>query len=394
MPVSQKILFFVDYFSMGLFTPVLSLVALSHGATLKTLSLFVGLFAVTVIILEVPSGMFADLEGRKRTYLMAKIFLVFSYFTALLSQNALPLAISYVLRGIGISFSSGSLEALIVEDYMKLHGEEAVHEVNRQMLMLSGIGAATGAILGGILGSIGKNYSTLLIVIMGIELLLMVGTILFIRESQITSQKQGFAGSVTNQINLMKQAFTGSKAVMTVLWIAASMGCVIAVVEIYWQQTYISLTDGNMVWMLGIINCFGHLGAIIGSKISSHLLDKKQDENYENRLYRLFRFLLPIAILLLGLNKKWYLFVFLYALVYVITGMGELCEKSILHKNVANEYRASMLSLYSLFIRGGGIISSVFTAIILANGTLLYVWILLPMMAIAFMTFLHLFFMI
>lgn len=304
MPVSQKILFFVDYFSMGLFTPVLSLVALSHGATLKTLSLFVGLFAVTVIILEVPSGMFADLEGRKRTYLMAKIFLVFSYFTALLSQNALPLAISYVLRGIGISFSSGSLEALIVEDYMKLHGEEAVHEVNRQMLMLSGIGAATGAILGGILGNIGKNYSTLLIVIMGIELLL------------------------------------------------------------------------------------------IGSKISSHLLDKKQDENYENRLYRLFRFLLPIAILLLGLNKKWYLFVFLYALVYVITGMGELCEKSILHKNVANEYRASMLSLYSLFIRGGGIISSVFTAIILANGTLLYVWILLPMMAIAFMTFLHLFFMI
>ena len=79
MSLSHKILFFLNSFSTGILTPVLTLVLCSHGANISTVSVFLGIFAVTVMVLEVPSGVFADLKGRKNTFLMSHIFIWLSF---------------------------------------------------------------------------------------------------------------------------------------------------------------------------------------------------------------------------------------------------------------------------------------------------------------------------
>ena len=71
MKRSHILLFGANAFGTGLLAPVLSLVLLSHGATMENLSLCIGIFAVMVVVLELPSGILADLIGRKRIFLIS-----------------------------------------------------------------------------------------------------------------------------------------------------------------------------------------------------------------------------------------------------------------------------------------------------------------------------------
>ena len=112
MKRSHLLLFGANAFGTGLLAPVLSLVLLSHGATLENLSLCIGIFAVMVVVLELPSGIMADLIGRKRIFLLSACFMMANYVLLMFSSHFLMLAAACAMQGIGRAFSSGSIEAL------------------------------------------------------------------------------------------------------------------------------------------------------------------------------------------------------------------------------------------------------------------------------------------
>ena len=68
MKTSHRLIFFLNAFSTGLVAAVLSLIYLAHGADIQILSIFISIFAVSTILLELPSGILADLFGRKRCF--------------------------------------------------------------------------------------------------------------------------------------------------------------------------------------------------------------------------------------------------------------------------------------------------------------------------------------
>ena len=107
MKGSYQLLFFLNAASMGLLTPVLSLVLLAHGAEIETLPLFAALFALTIILAELPSGVAADLFGRKCSFLLSHVFQIGGVLLMLKSQGPFLLAASSILRGLGSAFASG-----------------------------------------------------------------------------------------------------------------------------------------------------------------------------------------------------------------------------------------------------------------------------------------------
>lgn len=96
------------------------------------------------------------------------------------------------------------------------------------------------------------------------------------------------------------------------------------------------------------------------------------------KLFWTFRSLLPCVIILLGQSFHWLLFLILYVLTYIVWGIGDLQEGIIFHQNVENEYRASMLSVKSLFVKGGCVMTSLLSSLIIQLGGLAYVWIAIP----------------
>jgi MFS family permease len=145
----QQLVIFINYFSLGLLMPVLNLILLEWGADFKTLPLLIGLYALSVLLFELPSGICADLLGRKTAFLISGIAKLFS-LTLLIAADGIALLIPCViLNGISRAFSSGSLDALLIEQAVDLRGDDCIPKVSSRLSMLEAGGFATGSILGG-----------------------------------------------------------------------------------------------------------------------------------------------------------------------------------------------------------------------------------------------------
>ncbi len=63
-----------------------------------------------------------------------------------------------VLNGISRAFSSGSLDALIVDQALAERGEECLPDVTSHLSIMEQTGLALGCILGGFLSGLGDSY--------------------------------------------------------------------------------------------------------------------------------------------------------------------------------------------------------------------------------------------
>lgn len=381
MPLSHKILFFLNSFSTGILTPVLTLVLCSYGASLSTVPVFLGIFAVTVMVLEVPSGVFADLKGRKNTFLMSHMFIWLSFFTIFMGNSPLFLALGNVFLGMGRAFGSGSMEALEIDQYIEKNGKTHLSEINSLLAKLDNFGLAAGALLGGYLGYVDSDYSLNLISLLLAEAILIFMAVFFVKEKRTERKKteqnlfKGFSG--------MLKSIKSSRILCNICGMAAVLGFLLAAVETYWQPSIKLYLPENLTWLLGIVNCSAYLGGSIGNTAGMKILSKTGNTlSAKKRLYAAFRILLCLVPVLMAFCRTWYIFAIVYALVYMVSGMAGLVENTLLHEAADSSFRASMMSLYSLLVRGGSIGTFLLCGVLLQSGNLNLVWIFVPLAAL------------
>ena len=376
MKQHDEILFFLNSFATGLIAPVLTLVFLNHGASLATLSLFVAIFSGTIFVFEVPSGIVSDCFGRKVSFLLSHCFLIANYSLLIASNSAATLAACCVLFGLGKAFASGSLEALAVEQYRDQAG---LAEINSRILFIESLALATGSLAGGALGAADSNYRYLLFAILAVEVAIIILALIFVRESQPRHRPE--KSGIKAQLAGMAEAIRTSKLLPTVMLLAAVTGGVQAVLETYWQQNFTDLIPKGLLSVIGVVGCLGYAGAMAGARMFGRLFAKNQKRLAA--FYFAFKLLAATAIMLLGLCGGWFVFVVVYFLCYVFLGGGEVSETTMLHSEVADEYRASMLSVYSFVIRVGGLLSALASSLILSRLGVSAVWALIPLFAVA-----------
>lgn len=381
MLLSHKILFFLNSFSTGILTPVLTLVLCSHGASLSTVPVFLGIFAVTVMVLEVPSGVFADLKGRKNTFLMSHIFIWLSFFTIFMGNSPLFLAVGNVFLGMGRAFGSGSMEALEIDQYIEKNGKTHLPEINSLLAKLDNFGLAAGALLGGYLGYVDSDYSLNLISLLLAEAVLIFMAVFFVKEER-TERKKTEQNLLTGFSGMLK-SIKASRILCAVCGMAAVLGFLLAAVETYWQPSIKLYLPENLTWLLGIVNCSAYLGGSLGNTAGMKILSKTGNTlSAKKRLYAAFRILLCLVPVLMAFCRTWYIFAIVYALVYMVSGMAGLVENTLLHEAADSSFRASMMSLYSLLVRGESIGTSLLCGVLLQSGNLNLVWIFVPLAAL------------
>ncbi|HHV10323.1 MAG TPA: MFS transporter [Clostridiales bacterium] len=380
MKLSHKLIFFISPFCIGITAPVFSLVLLSHGATLESLSICVGIFAATVVLLELPSGILTDLIGRKRTFLISQCFMLCYFLLVLFSRNVLLLAIACAIQGIGRAFSSGSLEALEIEAYMKEKGTEGLSKINSTLAVITSAGLASGSLCGGLFGYLDPTYTLLLAVCILLEAFLLILTLLFVKERWEKTSDATSMIQLKNQVHNLFSSLKRSKIIITILAMSVMLGLGLSTIEVYWQPALKLFLPEHLGWIFGIINCLGYLGMSLGNKGAERIWRHWHlSENVKRPMmcYWPLRLLLPFTILLLGLCGNIPVFIFLFILTYFVLGAGNLFEDTIFHSSIDNSQRASMMSLSSLFLRSGGILTSILGSLILTGFSLPYVWILL-----------------
>ena len=127
----------------GLMIPVLVLLLLERGLTLAQLGLAFAAQGFVVLILELPTGGFADTLGRRRVLLVASVFEVGAIAMLIAADSVAVLALAFAFLGVYRALESGPLEAWYVDTAQALDPETDIE----RGLSLGGIvlGVALGA---------------------------------------------------------------------------------------------------------------------------------------------------------------------------------------------------------------------------------------------------------
>ena len=358
----QQIIMGMNSFSMGILIPVFNLVLLEKGSNLQTLPLLLAIYAITVLCFELPSGICADIYGRKAVFLVSCIMQFISFSLLIAADNMIWLVFAIVFFGLGRAFSSGTLDALFIDQSLALHGEDCLTKVTAQMAVLEGIGLAVGGILGGIITNVTGTYLTNIILRAVFTVTLFILCLAFIEEQPTHDIKQ--RTSLINHIKQGKQVLFSTPKFGFIFLGVFFVGFILCTLETYWQPAFMHIpTAQNSTWVLGVITFFGFLAVTIGNIFVQELLDKNNNSWFN--VYNTSRIIFAICILVFAVQKRFLGFVAWYAVVYLLLGVSNVAESSLINKLIPNHMRASILSLNSLIAQIGVLCASVFSSIMI-----------------------------
>lgn len=353
-------LLFLNFLAMGVMVPVLSLALLDKGLNLGGLALIFGLYSLTVFILEIPSGVLADLIGRKNVFIISNIFYVAAAGMLLFADGFALMVPVIVFWGVGKAFASGSADALIIDRYIELNGPESMPVVTSRLALLETAGISAGAVIGGflpgikdaVLPSLGTyDLNVLLRFIMSLAITILCAV--FLKEVRPDkSHAPRLKAHILESARFIKQS-------RTVLLLAVGMFCAgffIFTVETYWQPAYAALlSDAGLSWTLGLLSFGCFLFASLGNIIIKKIFIGRQKMLHFG--YTLSRLLLFAALAVFSLQQSPMGFAAMFFLVYFLFGGSNMAESTILNIEIPSERRASLLSFVSFVFQAGGIVA-------------------------------------
>lgn len=355
MRKSIQLILLCKNIATGILSSVLTLALLQHGANIRTVSLLIGLYSFTVILAEFPSGVFADLYGRKTSFLFSAALSAVSYVLLFLSASAALLCAAIVLNGLGRAFSSGSLDALVI-DQRDSYGK-SVQWITSRLAIIESAGLAAGALLGGLLAGFGTRYLGNLGVNACIFVCLFFITLFFVQESprsktegRFSADLRQFGAQTKGSLLFLKRKGT----VRTLFALTLATGFALSPVETYWQPALSAMR--SPAWLFGAVSFSGFAIVILGSWASERLLSRF--ERFGVTLLLAFKALFGAGLVLLLFQGRQITFIAVYLAVYLMVGGASVAESTLLNRLAPDTHRAGILSLANLVLQIGGLVAA------------------------------------
>jgi len=135
----------------------------NEGLNFREVILLESIYYFSVVILEVPSGYFSDLLGRKKTLVISSLAFAASYLAfGLWEPDFVLFAIAQVLLAFGFSFMSGTNTAFHYEALVDAGLQSEFPEREAKVQSWSSYAGALAALLGGLIGTVQLSWGYLL----------------------------------------------------------------------------------------------------------------------------------------------------------------------------------------------------------------------------------------
>lgn len=369
----------LHWFIVGIGTTVMSLMLLSKGSTVDTLGFITAIYSVFIVLFEFPSGVLADILGQKKIYLVSLALSILGYTIVLFSNNLVWLFIGFSFYGIARACSSGSVEALFISQYIQKNGKENLHRLMSALSSGEVIGLASGALLGGVIPMIwaqyfpGQNkYNGNLIVQIAALFILLVFTWFGVQETRDTEKhKQLMMVHIKESLSIVLR----NRNILLLILGTMTWGFCFNAIELYWQpQVKGILGTDAQTWIFGVINSGYFFASLLGVGLINLLLKKR---SIAQRLVLVFsRILAGLLIVVLSFQSTIVAFTSVYLFLFLMNGMMNIPEGTIMNSLIPDEKRSSLLSLSSLMMQVGGIAGSVIYSMLVKSIRISGVWIL------------------
>lgn len=128
----------------------------TKGMSLVQLGILEGIFHVTSFLMEIPTGVIADVYGRKASRILGRFFSLVNIAILIFANNFYLFAISFVFSALSYNLESGAGDALVYDSLKELNNEDKYMNVAGKQELFFQLGQLISYILGGYLAT--KNY--------------------------------------------------------------------------------------------------------------------------------------------------------------------------------------------------------------------------------------------
>ena len=361
---------FLHWAVVGVMSPILVLMIMSKSVSVEGAGIVLAAMSAAVILCELPSGVLSDLMGRRRVYLVS-IAIATSGYTLMLGADGFAwVAVAAALYGVSRAFSTGSIEALYIDAFIERHGKERLHSLMTAMGVAETLGLAMGALGGGGIPVLWRRlypranpYNGNLVVQIALLVALFCMTLVTSRREE-PRRKDGRSwepSSGTRLASLLLEAVSairGNGTITRLLVGAAFWGLSFNAMELYWQPRLRGILGGaDATWVFGFVNAACFAAAIAGNVIIGASLRKARPRS-GMAIIGVLRIATACSIAALAMQGTAPGFVALFLTVMCCNGMMSVPEATVFNTEVPPSARASFLSIASLAVQLGGIVSS------------------------------------
>ena len=210
----------------------------ARGFSLVEIGFAESCFHLASLLFEIPSGVIADVFGRKKSLVLSQCMFVLSALCMAFSQGLAGVCIALVLDAWGYNFASGAREALAYDSLKAAGYAQRYMDFSSRELAVYRIGNAAAILCTGLALRIGHRPAYLLDALLGTICLLQA-----CRLKEIRLDERQFTGSISGRIRncfresirffvgggrtialMLANSLVGAAAILTVFFLQARLG--------------------------------------------------------------------------------------------------------------------------------------------------------------------------
>ena len=320
---------------------VITLFWKEHGLSLVDIFLLQAIFAISIVLFEIPTGYIGDQLGRKKTLILSCIIVAGGWFFYSLSTTFLLFVIAEIILGLGFSFHSGTDTSLIYESLTELKDPDSYTKIQGRQLGLGLSAEAISALIGGFLTVIFPIPLLMIFssIAAGIGFFACFGITEPIRQSYKHPR-----GTIYGLYKIARYIFLRSKMVRFALPLMAVCG--LSTMLGVWLYQPLWLEKSVPIWLFGILWAVRAIPASMASSFA-HKIEKVIGK--KNIIW-----LLPLpaiaGYILIAFLPGWCALMWIY-LVPLTRGLNFPILSKYVHEETFSDKRATVLSVQSWLFR-------------------------------------------
>lgn len=329
------------------FTPILILFLQFNHLSFKEIFWVFTIGSIFNFIIEIPTGILADLYGKRSSIILSKFLIFLSFIVFGLSASFWFFVIAQLLYELGQSFRSGT-ETAYTYDYLQQNqnNNPSYTEVKGKQKFYARIGESLAAIIGGLIASqLGYNMVFFIAAIPAL-----INFLMNISWDKIHETKQtiNLKNSWQHILIALKQFQNTKLAIITIniTLFTAALATMTKFIQPYMTDVGISIS------MVGVIYSIA-LGLTALIVRYSYIFENKFGERKTINALTAFSI---IPALIIGLGYSSIIGVGLFFLIIIIENLRSPIANSYFHSQVNSRERATMGSILELFKNLGKII--------------------------------------
>lgn len=309
-----------------------------RGLSLFEIGIMESIFHLTSFSMEVPTGMIADLYGRKTSRVLGRILAVISTIIMIFAGNVYFFALSFVFSALSYNLESGAGDALIYDSLKAIGEEKDYMKITGRREIAYQVASSISLIVGGYLATIDYKYVY--------WASLIVGTITILQSLTFTEPDYG---KVEHESTPLKTFIKQLKTSVKVLLKDKKIGLLIVVLEVFslfytteffYIQNHMKIL-GSSELKIGITLAAGSLGgAFMATMIH------KFDEKYSpDQLLRTFPVLAIIGFWMMTVPS---ITPFAFVYLSMVEGSMFVSIGDYINRLIPSEQRATIISFQSM----------------------------------------------